>query len=693
MRWQAGAWQAGPQADLSRLPVSIDLRGISVAEGVRAALAIAAVMLLNEAFDLPLLTEAAVGALLTCLGDVGGPMRRRIPALLAFAAIGAGVTAGFGLLRPMGLPVVVPLATAAILLFSMARVWGPAAMQVGNLLVVVTVLSLDNVESPHIALELGGLFGAGSLWALLLTMVIWRIHPYRPARRALAEVFRRLGALVAELVPLLEGEDPARWAEHARAHRRHVRDGIEAARVLVLDTVRIRGGGSVRANQSVIQMEAADQLFGVLIALSDVLEHAGPETRAAAAQALPALRLLLAAIADATAHDHAVDQPEVRAMAGRLLDAFAATESAPALAGLGKAIATRVRIALLLTTPDGLLPGRDGTDGGAALWERVLTPLRANLSWASPILRHALRAGAVAGPALAFTLSVGDAYAHWFTITLVMTLQPFFATTWQKALERSLGTVLGGVAAAAIATVVHSPLATAVVLAPLAIAAFATRAVSFGLFMVFLTPMVVLLSELGRPGASEFVIAAARAAYTVAGGTLAVLANLVLWPSWEPVRIRQAMRDAIQAHAAYADMELGALIDPASSSPIRLEMVRRAAGLSSNTLETALNRALQEPRQKARQDAETAMLVDAALRRLAGRLLALQHDPAQAGDDKARLAAWRTWLADALAALADHHALPATAPPERDHPAFGRMARQIELIAGALDTKAAWAQA
>ena len=51
---------------------------------------------------------------------------------------------------------------------------------------------------------------------------------------------------------------------------------------------------------------------------------------------------------------------------------------------------------------------------------------------------------------------------------------------------------------------------------PLAIFAFAVRRVSFGLFMVGLTPLVVLLSELGQPGTSEFAIAAWRAGYTVA---------------------------------------------------------------------------------------------------------------------------------------------------------------------------------
>lgn len=707
-----GRWRAGPVADLSRLPVSLDLRAVSRAEGVRAALAIALVGLLGEVFEIPLLPEASLGALLTCLCDPGGPVRRRVPALLAFAGIGCLVTAGLGLLRPFGLVACVPVAAGLVFLFSMARVWGPAGMQVGNLLVVVTVLSLDRIESRDTALLLGGLFGAGSLYATLLTLVIWRVHPFRPARQALAEVFRRLGALVADVRPLLDGsQEPRAWEEHARAHRRHVRDGIEAARTLVLDTVRQRGEGSIRANQSLIQLEAADQLFGVLIAISDVLEFADAGTRAAAARAMPALRLLLAALADATGVDRPQDNRAVAAATVRMLEAVERLGEVPALTGLAAACVSRLRIALLLVTPEGLLPGRDDAGTPVRRWtERVMTPLRANLRWDSAILRHALRAAVLAAPALAVTLAVGNSYAHWFTITLVLTLQPFFATTWQRALERSIGTAAGGVIAAVIATVVHGPLLTALVMAPIAVAAFAVRGVNYGLFMAFLTPMVVLLSELGRPGESEFVIAASRAGFTAVGGVLAVLGGALLWPSWEPGRVRDALAAALRAHAAYADLELAALqrmigkareestggstagesmggdgkVEVGGVDRDGLEAARRAAGVASNNLETALNRALHEPGGAERAQVGTALVADAALRRFAARLLAMQHDPRQAGPDPAALGRWRAWLGGAFADLVERRPLAAGPPPDREHAALGRMARQVELMAGAL---------
>jgi len=597
------------------------------------------------------------------------------------------LTAGLGLLRSMGLPVVVPVACLLIFCSSLARIWGQSALQVGNLSTVVAVLAMDRSLDLREAGILAMAFVGGSLWALLLTMVIWRLHPFRPARRAVAEVFRRLGVLAGDLSALVSAASRSRpglskaWTDHARAHRRHVRDGIEQARTLVLDTVRARGQSSARSGQTLIQVEAADQLFGCLIALSEVLESSGPATRNVAVRLLHTLRLLLAVIADDTALDTAPDDPDRRAMVERLLDTLAAIGKAdPALAGVAASIVGRLRIAALLITPAGLLPEADQPGRGS--WrDRVLRPLRANLAWSSAPFRHALRAAVVAGPALVITLSSGNAYAHWLTITLVLTLQPFFALTWQRAIERIIGTVVGGMVAAGISLIMSSPLTTAAVLFPLAVTAFAVRYVSFGLFMACMTPLVVLLSELGRPGESEFVIAGLRALYTVLGGTLAVFGCAVLWPSWEPDRVALELRAALDAHAAYADTELAVLLGEAPNDA--LDQARRAAGVASNNLEASLARALQEPRRSARAGLEATMVADAALRRLAGRLSSIQHDPASA-PDKAALTAWRHWLRLAFQSLIGGTTLPPQQPALEPGSATARIARQIELMDGAL---------
>ena len=64
-----------------RLPPSINPSAISIVEGIRAGLAAAVPMAASVWFHRPDLTLAALGALLTCIVDPAGPMRRRLHSL------------------------------------------------------------------------------------------------------------------------------------------------------------------------------------------------------------------------------------------------------------------------------------------------------------------------------------------------------------------------------------------------------------------------------------------------------------------------------------------------------------------------------------------------------------------------------------------------------------------------------------
>jgi uncharacterized membrane protein YccC len=682
-----------PEANLARLPIAFDLRAVSIEEGIRAGLSIAVLVAAVQWTHYPLLLEAALGALLTCLCDSGGPIQRRLPGLLAFTALGALFTVGGGIARAAGLEVAVPLACLGVFACSFARVWGQTPLQVGNLLVVVLILALDTPLTLQASFPLAGMYVGGCLWATLLTMVIWRVYPFRPARRALSDSFRALARLAADLRGLAATDArPDAWAAHARGHRRAVRDMVERTRTAVQDTLRVRGQASARAFQALMRVEAADQIFGALIALSDLLEaDPDPALRAAADRLMRLLRPALIVIADAVA----ADDPGLghHRPIGRLsrmdatMEDIAAAGSEPKLAPIAGYIVERLRMAVALTARPEDRPGALLTDPPAGHWfDRLLAPARANLNRQSASFRHALRTAAVTGPALLFTLSSNGHYQHWLTITLILTMQPYYALTWQRALERIAGTVLGGLAAAVIALVCTTPLAIAAALFPLAILAFAIRAVSYGAFIACLTPLVVLLTEFSRPGTGELLIAGERALYTMAGGLLAVLGCLLLWPSWEPNRLKQELRAAILAHADFAEAELDALLNGADAAAV--DRARRAAGVTSNNLETSISRALHEPRLAVKPELQGSMVADAALRRMAGRLSALQLDPHDAdGIAPDALRAWRSWVGSALRALADGKTLPTSRPQGRAPEALVRIARQIELMQGTLVPK------
>jgi len=666
-----------PGADLARLPIALDLRSVQVSEGIRAGFAFGVVFLLHALVEWPPLLSMAFAANLACFCDTGGPMRVRLRALTAFSLVGGLVWGGLGLLRPVGLPVVVPVACAVIFACTYIRVWSIQAQAAGNVLVVVVCIALDRALTPEQAGLTAVMFAAGGLWATFLALVIWRLHPYRPAHRAVADVWRGLARLVGDLERLAALPEPETEAfdGHSRAHRRGVRTGIETARTMILDLARSRERVSERTAQALLRLESAEQIFSNLIAVTELLDNRpSPEQRAAAQRFLRRLRPLLVVIARAIRDDASLDLARLEPALGRATEGLAAE---PTLARLAERIVGRVRIGAKLSTPEGYRPG--GLDEGGRLgWRaRTLDPLVQNFTTSSPNLRHAVRATAVAAPALAGTLSYGGTFAHWLVITLVLTMQPYYAATWQRALERIGGTVLGGLVGAVLAYFAATPLWQAGLILALSIVGFAARQISYGFFVTCLTPLVVLLVEVLEPGHSSWEIVAERAGFTVLGGLIAVASCLVIWPIWEPDQVRRELRRALTTHAAFARAVLAAGDDREAA----IEAAAREAGLALNDLEAALSRALQQPRAGHHPEVESAMVADATLRRISARLSVLRHAPDAAGPVAP---AWKDWIVETLKALGtDAPALPGR-PDAAQGPSLARLSAQVDLLTGTL---------
>jgi uncharacterized membrane protein YccC len=382
--------------------------------------------------------------------------------------------------------------------------------------------------------------------------------------------------------------------------------------------------------------------------------------------------------------------PQIKRSIGEMEQEIARLPPDNSFRPIADRLVERLRIAYTLAVPANFVPDAEPDGRRPSLRERLLGPLRTNLTWRSLVTRHALRTAVTAGLALAYTMIWFTPYDHWLTIAILGTMQPFFAMTYTRAVERVAGTALGGIVAAVVGLICTTPLSIALAMFPLAVAAFAVRAVNFGLFMLALTPIFVLLFEMGEPATDEWRIALARVALTVIGGLTAVAANFVLWPSREPTRLVAGAREAIAAHGRYAEAEFARLLDQAS--PAEVELGRRDAGIATNVLESSVNRALIEQGDSRRDMLEAVLLIDAALRRFAGRLSVMRFDPGLSTTmTPDALRAWRDWIGGAMRSLAvGETELPPrpdtvgrdTETVETDSPR--RLAGQIELMAEAM---------
>jgi uncharacterized membrane protein YccC len=694
--------------DLKRSSFVLNTNEFSVQEGLRAGLSVAAIVLLHAWLNFPLLLLTALGSLLTCLADAGTPGQERLPPLFAFSLLGAVIGVVFGLARAEGLLFAVPLAGLAISATSFARIYGPAGMQVGNLLSVWIILAVD-IRQPDLdsALTSGGMFFAGSVWAIVLTSLIWRIQTMGPFRRSIGDCYRAMAAMAQDMREILAARgDPAqtaaRWERNARTFRGGGRSAIELARTNVLALARTHGYGGPRVARAWLRLEAADQAFAALSGVADLLEAGATTEVTLVARALRHLRNEILVISRSIDTDKAPDITRLtKGLDGIRRYVSALNEHEP-LRKLVVTITERLAVAVTLTAPENLRPGTLPDGRSALSWqERLLGPIRANLNRGSSHLRHAAMAGFAATACLAYTLHHEREYERWLVITMLMTMQPHFSLTWQRMLERIGGTVLGGLIASALSLALHTPLTVSLAMFPLAVIAFTLRKVSLALFLSALTPMVILLVESGTPGASEIHIALMRALYTILGGVIALVCSLALWPGRQPQRALAEVRAAILAHAASADAVFGELLGEHAAT--QSDTARRQAGIASNSLEGALSRSMLEPRLVTGSHLNAALTIDAALRRLAGRLsvIRIQRQGATADGaappvSAADLAAWRAWVkasaATILATPPDAQAAPVLPPrpplaasaEDLVADSLTRIGRQIELIAGAM---------
>ena len=159
--------------------------------------------------------------------------------------------------------------------------------------------------------------------------------------------------------------------------------------------------------------------------------------------------------------------------------------------------------------------------------------LRQNLRLESDALRHALRVGIGATLAVALSRSFAVNHGYWMSLTLVFILQPYFAATWRRTVERVLGSVAGAIGASLLGLLLSTPLSVALAVLPIALGTFAARTVNYALFTFFLTSQFVLVSHIQQPDLHEPELAALRF-NSVLGAVLALLIGFLLWPRRRP---------------------------------------------------------------------------------------------------------------------------------------------------------------
>ncbi len=587
--------------------------------GLRAAVALSAPLVLGDVTGLANMGWAALGGFEAILADMGGTYRGRMSSL---ATLSLGGAAGLliGSLVGNDLRWAIAVTVVWCFLWSYLAVLGQPFASAGTLVQVIYICGVGTPAADwHTAMRWSLALAGGGAWAAALSLFLWPLDSYRPARNAVGACYHELASLLSSVADLAARprQRPALWHRLAQHHQYRIRRTLEQAWHVVANIRATRAAESLRGRQLVVLLEHADLLLARTIALAEHLEAEAGEPSGCVEPVLRGLAQVRAAeqwVAALLTRRGGESLQTARAqrrqmeVLPRTLGPCFAQEDATErfllsqIAQAASLLESSIEAAALLrlgrpADPHARPPGTSASHFGYVMGRLAaqrqgwrLDALTANLTPRSLALRHAVRVALVCGLDVAIMLLLHIDHGYWLLLTSLIVLQPHVSGTLRRGLERVAGTVGGGILAALLAVALHAQLTTAAVLFPLALLALAILPVSYAAFAFFLTPTFVLA---WLPYSGDWQLALVRTLNTMAGAAISILAMIFLFPAYERDRAGQFLQASLAADRRYLGLLRESWRTHARSSRILAE-ARRMAGLAHNDTEESLERLLAE---------------------------------------------------------------------------------------------------
>lgn len=707
--------------------------------GLRAAVALCAPLVLGDLAGISNMGWAALGGFEAILADTGGPYRTRMSSLTTLT-LGGAVGLFLGSLVGGNLVWALPVTVLWCFVWSYLAVLGQPFSSAG---VLVQLIYICGIGAPagswRMALGQALLLVAGGAWAAVLSLLLWPLDAYRPARAAVSACYENLASFLGSVAELASRnrQRAALWHRLAQHHQYRVRRAVEQGWAAVAAIRAEHQTETAQGRHLVVLLEHADLLIARTIALAEHMEAQavtgnGSPCFDRSLSGMDELRLAELWVAGllvrrggqspATARDKRMELEALPrhlesclgqgdaasrflrtqvAEAASLLDT--AVEST-ALLRLGRAAGHgRAQAPIASVGHFGYVYARLGELRQGWALERIADRLRANFTRKSLTLRHAARVALVCGLDVALILLLHIDHGYWLLLTSLIVLQPHVSGTLRRGMERIGGTVAGGILAAVMAAALHTQLGTAAALFPLALMALAILPVNYTLFAFFLTPTFVLAL---LPYSGDWQLALVRTGNTIGGAVISVVAMLFLFPFYERDRAHEYLCASLAADRVYLAQlaEVWKTASTRSRSSRLLAHARRGAGLAHNGTEESLERLLAENWPRRRPFAQFAAAFVTYLRRFSQSVTTLAALEGEEEWKQSRQVQGRLKLLDRRMAWLEAQTgkQPEASPwpepgidelqpaiPQQDHPGerqMKRLERQTEVLHRQLDS-------
>jgi uncharacterized membrane protein YccC len=529
----------------------------------------------------PALGWASAVALFVSVADKGGAYWTRFQFSLSLAVSASAAIFLAAKLAP-SLPASVAGMFGICLIAGLAAGAGDRAITWGRMLAISFAMSLPFPETaPGEALSRSLYALSGGVWAMILSLSLWPLRFFRPAREAVASLYDAL-ALQAEAIALrLEATPGGAWAAGLEAASARIHLLSRDVGSVLLASRRGIAGRRRRGEALLVLYEGAQRMLAILEGIPAALEpRKGASPNHGLEEASAALLRRFAA--------------EARGIGARAVGESVGGLGAPYRLPVA-AHSPRWQAAAILferlgeyvaaTWMESVGLGVDVGVRRAAWGPSPLGRIRAGLQPGSPIFRHALRLATVASLAAALGKVLQFQMSQWVTVSAIAILHPHSSETLRRGLQRVGGAVLGGSVAALLAASFQGTIGLVALVFVFAFLGVACAPLNYGFYVALMTPAFVLLSELR--GLGDWHLAGIRVLHTAIGGALALLGMRLFWPGSEWKGVVRYIASGLSTAGAYLE------VAAEGASRERLRACRRAVGLATAQAEEAMRRVLE----------------------------------------------------------------------------------------------------
>lgn len=217
--------------------------------------------------------------------------------------------------------------------------------------------------------------------------------------------------------------------------------------------------------------------------------------------------------------------------------------------------------------------------------------LRAQLTLASPIMRHAIRLSLALAAGYGLMIATGDSHGFWILLTIVFVCQPHYGATLARLVERIGGTVLGLIIGWALLKLFPDAWQQSAFVVAAAVVFFMFRTTRYAIATAGITIFVLLAFNQVGDGYDLIV---PRLLDTIAGSLIAGISVWLVLPCWNSLRLPHLAAEALRSQSRYFH-EIMDQYESGRQDTLAYRIARRDAHNADAALSSALTAALKEP--------------------------------------------------------------------------------------------------